>query len=536
MAQGSTARALQMCPKCSENNTLTARSCIRCGCTLPSIPLLAKHTILNNRYIVIQVLGLGGFSAVYLALDQRMGNRRVAIKEVFHTDPSIVRQFEAEARLLMTLSHRALPKAIDWFKRFENDRYYFVTKFIDGISVWEYVNRKGRMSPSEALQLMKPVFDAVAYLHSQTPPLVHRDIKPQNILITKGKKVYLVDFGIPKVGGAGQKTMTGAKGVAPGFSPPEQYSATGEIDVRSDIYSLGATMYFLLTGKVPPEATERLQREASGQPSLEPIHSANALVSQQMEQTILIAMALHKDQRFNYVNEFLAGLREQAKLPHSTGLTPTSHYNLPPLEEPIQHGGWFASFFRTWAEACFHPVDFFDSVGRSNSLLEPLIFGVTVVLLSIIANAGMVFFCMPYALPTVLIALLFGLPFIPIAILIRSVILHIFLIIVGGAKKGLVMTIRTEGYAWAAYGFLIVPLIGGVVAFIYYLVLEIIGHARSHEVEYWRSTLAVFLPFILAFCISSAFLIISVLLGLRHLLYLLSPPPFHPVNPFIRPH
>ncbi len=304
-------RPMQMCPKCSQNNTLTARTCIHCSSPLPSVPLLAKNTVLNDRYAVFQVLGFGGFSAVYLAFDQRLNNRKVAVKELLQTDPAIVQQFETEAKLLATLSHPALPKAYDWFKQFGSDRYYLVMEFIDGVSAWELVNRNGPMTPFNALRLMEPIFDAVAYLHRQNPPVLHRDIKPSNILVTKDRKVYLVDFGIAKVGGVGQKTATGARGVTPGFSPPEQYLATGETDARSDIYSLGATMYFLLTGKVPPEATERLQREMAGQPSLEPIRSINSAVSAQMEQAILIAMALRKEQRFNRVEEFLMGLKGQ---------------------------------------------------------------------------------------------------------------------------------------------------------------------------------------------------------------------------------
>ena len=259
MSQSNVQRPLQMCPKCSQNNTLTARSCIHCGSPLPSIPLLAKGTVLNSRYSVFHVLGFGGYSAVYLAFDQRLSNRKVAVKELLHVDPAVVQQFENEARILATLSHPVLPKAFDWFKQFGTDRYYLVMEFIDGVSVWDLVRQKGAMTPIAATRVIEPVVDAVSYLHRQNPPIIHRDIKPSNILLTRDRKVYLVDFGIAKVGGAGQKTATGAQGVTPGFSPPEQYLGSGETDVRSDIYSLGATLYFMLTAKVPPDATERLQ-------------------------------------------------------------------------------------------------------------------------------------------------------------------------------------------------------------------------------------------------------------------------------------
>lgn len=327
---------MQICPKCSQNNTLNARTCIHCGSPLPFIPLLAKGTILNNRYIVMHVLGFGGFGAVYLALDQRLNNRKVAVKELLQTEPSIVQQFETEAKILATLSHPALPKAYDWFKQFGSDRYYLVMEFIDGVNLWNLVRQEGIMKPLIAMQIFDPVLDAVAYLHNQNPPIIHRDIKPSNILLTGDRKVYLVDFGIAKVGGSGQKTATGAQGVTPGFSPPEQYLGSGETDVRSDIYSLGATLYFMLTAKVLPDATERLQKEMARQLSLEPIRSINTAVSPQVEQAIFIAMALWKEQRFNSVNDFRAGLKGQTMLIQLPVVQPMPQMSAQPASTPMQ--------------------------------------------------------------------------------------------------------------------------------------------------------------------------------------------------------
>lgn len=308
---------MQICPKCSQNNTLTTRTCIHCGSPLPSIPLLAKGTVLNNRYVVMHVLGFGGFGAVYLALDQRLSNRKVAVKELLQTEPAIVQQFETEAKILATLSHPALPKAYDWFKQFGSDRYYLVMEFIDGVSIWNLVQQKGMMTPLTAMQVMEPVLDAVAYLHQQNPPIIHRDIKPSNILLTKDSKVYLVDFGIAKVGSSGQKTATGAQGVTPGFSPPEQYLGMGATDIRSDIYSLGATLYFMLTAKVPPDATERLQRERTMHFSLTPVSDINPKVPSSMAQAITIAMSLDKEERFDSVEEFRDALRGEIKVSSS---------------------------------------------------------------------------------------------------------------------------------------------------------------------------------------------------------------------------
>lgn len=364
---------MQICPKCGQNNTLTTRTCIYCGFALPSIPLLAKGTVLSNRYTIMHVLGFGGFGAVYLAFDQRLSNRKVAIKELLRTEPAIVQQFETEAKILATLSHPALPKAHDWFKQFGTDRYYLVMEFIDGVSIWNLVKQKGVMTQLAAMQVMEPVLDAVSYLHQQNPPIIHRDIKPSNILISKDQKVYLVDFGIAKVGSSGQKTATGAQGVTPGFSPPEQYLGSGETDVRSDIYSLGATLYFMLTGKVPPDATERLQLEITGQSSLEPIRSVNNTVSPQVEQAIFVAMALRKEQRFSSVNDFRAGLKGQTILTQPTPIQTTlqvqaqqmssqqmSSQSIPsqqpipthPAPQPVSENMPIVGGVREWCPAC----------------------------------------------------------------------------------------------------------------------------------------------------------------------------------------
>ncbi|MFA4016097.1 MAG: hypothetical protein RUDDFDWM_001198 [Candidatus Fervidibacterota bacterium] len=212
------------------------------------------------------------------------------------------------------------------------------------------------------------------------------------------------------------------------------------------------------------------------------------------------------------------------------------YYRLPPLEEPTLHGGWFNSLIRTWIEACFHPVDFFESVGRGYRLNEPLIFGMIIgwlngfatalisfairlPLLALLQATGsegtaqMIFTVISEAV-WIFIMLFLGWLFALIGILVSSLILHLFLFIVGGAKKGLVMTIRTMGYVYAGQIFSIVPLIGWIVAPIYVIVLEIIGLARAHEIEYWRSALAVFLPIILVCCcVFSSFAYLVAILG-----------------------
>ena len=196
-------------------------------------------------------------------------------------------------------------------------------------------------------------------------------------------------------------------------------------------------------------------------------------------------------------------------------------YNLPPLEEPQQHGGWLAAFARTWFEACLSPVKFFDAVGRGTSLFEPVLFGVIVGWLSAIAASLMSFMgIVPLVgfLGTisggqvsglisvmsqaawVAVYILFGWLFALVGIMVSTLVAHLFLIIVGGARRGLATTCRVIGYAWAPNIFSIVPVIGWLVAPIYGIVLEIIGLARAHGIEYWRSAIAVILPILLGCC------------------------------------
>lgn len=196
-------------------------------------------------------------------------------------------------------------------------------------------------------------------------------------------------------------------------------------------------------------------------------------------------------------------------------------YNLPPLEEPQQHGGWFMAFVRTWLEACFHPKGFFDAVGRGISMFEPLLFGVIVGWFSMVATslmslmgivpmlgilgaiigdqASALISAMSHAAMVVVYAL-FGWLFVLVGIAVSALFTHFFLIIVGGAREGFVATWRAIGYAWAPNIFSIVPGIGPLISAVYYIVLEVIGLAHVHRIEYWRSAIAVFLPMLLACC------------------------------------
>lgn len=251
---------------------------------------LSTSSILNQRYRIVNLVGQGGFGAVYRAWDMNL-KKTVALKENLDASPEGRKQFTREAEILAKTSHPGLPRVTDHFL-VEGQGQYLVMDFIEGVDLLTLIQQNGGPLPeSQVLAIMSQVSDALAYLHSQRPAVIHRDIKPQNIIITPQGQAVLVDFGIVKVSES-LLTTKGARAYSAGYSPPEQYGQGGTNE-QSDIYSLGATMYHLLTGQIPIESIQR----TIGQ-SLTPPHQINAAISQRTENIILTAMQLRPDQRF----------------------------------------------------------------------------------------------------------------------------------------------------------------------------------------------------------------------------------------------
>jgi serine/threonine-protein kinase len=246
---------------------------------------LRTNSILQQRYRVMRLLGQGGFGAVYQAQDMRLGNRFVAVKENFDASPEAQRQFAREAQMLANLNHANLPRVTDHFIE-PSGKQYLVMDFIEGRDVEEILKEQGVLQESQALRWFNQICDALEYLHRQNPPVIHRDIKPSNIRITPQGTVMLVDFGIAKQEQEGNQTIAAARAVTAGFSPPEQYGRGGT-DARSDIYALGATLYHMLTGVMPPEATERI----SGHQFIAP-RQINSQISPGIERVIQQSLEL----------------------------------------------------------------------------------------------------------------------------------------------------------------------------------------------------------------------------------------------------
>lgn len=265
---------------------------------------LSPGMLVNNRYRIVRLLGQGGFGAVYQAWDVNL-DRRCALKENLDVSEAVSQQFMREARILANLNHPGLPRVTDYFI-VPGQGQYLVMDYIEGEDLERWRQRsRGSVNVNQVLRWMDQVCEALIYLHQQKPPIIHRDIKPANIVITTEGNAVLVDFGIAKLFNPQMRTTVGARAVTPGYSPPEQYGQ-GVTDERSDIYALGATLYYLLTGESLPDSVDLMT--GSAQP-LRPVNQINPVVPTHVAMAIAKAMRLSKDERFRTVQEFREALR-----------------------------------------------------------------------------------------------------------------------------------------------------------------------------------------------------------------------------------
>jgi serine/threonine-protein kinase len=294
---------------------------------------LKAGDVLRSRYKIRRIIGQGGMGSIYLADDLRLEGRLCALKEVEHDrnmPTGLLRQareqFLREATILARLDHPNLPKVSDYFSI--GGRDYLVMDFVPGKDLRTLMieaRQEGRFLPErEVLAWASQIADALSYLHSQRPPILHRDIKPGNLKLTPSGLVKLVDFGLVKILSSEDVTVTILQGRGTAlYTPLEQYGGdSGHTDTRSDIYAFGATLYHLLTNHPPIEARELFLNPSS----LVSPRQLNPDISQRTERAILWAMSLHPEDRPADVEAFRQALlgdwnpvtRPRAPLPSPT--------------------------------------------------------------------------------------------------------------------------------------------------------------------------------------------------------------------------
>jgi serine/threonine protein kinase len=277
--------------------------------------MLASGLVLQSRYRVIKQLGQGGMGAVYEAVDERL-DTTVALKETLFSDERLRRQFEREARLLARMHHPALPRVSDHFG--EGDGQFLVMQYIAGDDLAQMMtDKRGSFPPDQVLTWGDQLLDALDYLHTQDPQIIHRDIKPQNLKLTGRGQIILLDFGLAK-GQAGEisraPTTASIFGYTPNYAPLEQIQGLGT-DPRSDIYALAATLYHLMTAVKPPDALSRAAAIVNGQDDpLQPANEINSRVGQDVARVLARAMSQNREQRFASAAEMRSALKGSAEV------------------------------------------------------------------------------------------------------------------------------------------------------------------------------------------------------------------------------
>jgi len=309
--------AFQVCPHCGSIEIKKPKEPVH----------LVPGTILANRYVVGRAVGSGGFGIVYSAWDlkletvvavkeffvSRLVTRAEGLKNLILTKKSQEEfeyrkeRFLAEARNMAKFgSHRSIPNVFEFFE--ENNTAYIVMELLRGVALNDYLNQSGRkIDIGFALMITNEVGNALKSLHEQN--IIHRDVAPDNVYICSGKeiKIKLMDLGAAKLADSTDEVIDII--LKPGYSPTEQYDNSKNIGPWTDIYALGATLYVMLTGIKPDESTDRKIKD-----EVIPPHVLNPLVSENLSNAIMKAMAIEKHMRFRTVQEFLSAINGERKI------------------------------------------------------------------------------------------------------------------------------------------------------------------------------------------------------------------------------
>lgn len=326
------------CPECNRENNDGAQFCDDCGRVLSQTGT-TKLTVLAGRYELLYIVKSGAMGSVYKAKDTRL-NQTVALKKMLSSfsnpeDSAYAeKHFIKEAQMLSMLHHGGLPKVIDYFieKDIDSDKkaHYLVMTFIEGKDLETIIGARGKspFTVAEVMDYFLQILDILQYLHTQNPPLIYRDLNPRNVMVSSGR-IFLVDFGIARVFTPHEKgTAIGT----PGYAPPEQYK--GFAGPRSDLFSLGVMMHYLITGIDPESSTDTLF-------SFVPVRQVNPEVPEYLEKIITSMVDLVPERRPSCAGETAQMIREGQEQP---GLLPQID-----AESPGSTSSW-ADTFASYAE------------------------------------------------------------------------------------------------------------------------------------------------------------------------------------------
>ena len=304
---------------------------------------LAQNTLIQNRYLVVHLIGKGGMGEVYLAVDQRLGSAVALKRTYFAGDEMLASAFEREARTLARMRHPVLPKVSDHFG--EGEEQYLVMEHISGDDLAKRLEAAQKPFPvSWVMFWADQLLDALSYLHSHEPPIIHRDIKPQNLKLTDENHIILLDFGLSKTStGQTHISNTGSTGsvvgYTPHYAPMEQIRGIGT-NPRSDIYSLSATVYQLMTNVVPADALTRADALLNGMSDpIEPPHQLNPEIPSAVSEVILKGMEVSQEKRFSNARDMQKALRKAFTQMQEAMAAQTVAFNMGdvfPAEQPLR--------------------------------------------------------------------------------------------------------------------------------------------------------------------------------------------------------
>lgn len=294
------------CPICQHPNRDAAQFCAAC----------AAPILLGGRFQIEGIVGRGGMGCVYRACDLRLTGKTWAVKEMTDagiTDPTekqrAIAGFQRESQLLASLNHPNIPRVIDSFQ--QGHRHYSVTEFVDGSTLHDLLQFRGRpFTEAEVRPWLEELCGALTYLHTRQPPIIYRDLKPQNLMIDRAGHIQLIDFGIARSFQPGKAKDTTLLGT-PGYAAPEQHGQS-QTDVRSDVYALGVTFYQLLTGYDPTQNPYNLPPLSTLAPALSP----------EMQQLITRAIEYRPQDRWQSVSDLQASLRRRTAGPNYSPAPP----------------------------------------------------------------------------------------------------------------------------------------------------------------------------------------------------------------------